>query len=140
MGLVAHMGAYTWITHTLEKFAYLPLPLAILGYFLLCLAQSTLFGAWALLLHWLVHRRGAPLVLAAPVTMTAIEWLYPALFPSYLANSQYQQVTIIQTLALWGPLGLSFLMALCAAVLHGGLDWLVRHERRAPLPAAVACA
>ncbi len=130
-GLVTHLGGYTWIIAMLRDFGYLPWPLAFLGYFLLCLGQSSLFAAWGFGLHRLVHRHGAPLWLAAPVMMVLAEWLWPALFPSYLANSQYQQITFIQTLDLWGPLGLSFVVTLASATLYATLAW---RWRALPLP------
>src|SRR4051812_11077116 len=45
-GFVTHAGGYTWIIGMLKKFAYLPLPLALLGYALLCLGQGSLLAAW----------------------------------------------------------------------------------------------
>ena len=41
--------------------------------------------------------------------MIAFEWLFPALFPSYLANSQYHP--FIQSADIWGVLGLSGLIS-----------------------------
>ena len=35
MGFVTHLGGYTWIIYLLQVFAFLPLPLAVLGYLLL---------------------------------------------------------------------------------------------------------
>src|SRR6267143_1322859 len=53
-GFVAHLGGYTWVIHLLRVFAFAPLPLAFLGYVLLCLGQGFLFGvfAWALRRTW----------------------------------------------------------------------------------------
>ncbi|MBI3178640.1 MAG: apolipoprotein N-acyltransferase [Deltaproteobacteria bacterium] len=122
-GLVTHLGGYTWIIGMLRDFGYLPWPLALLGYFVLCLGQSTLLAAWGWGVHRLVHRHGAPLWLAAPVVMVLAEWLWPALFPSYLSSSQYEQILFIQTLDLWGPLGLSFIVTLASSTLYATLAW-----------------
>ncbi len=113
-GLVAHLGCYSWIIYMLRYFAYLPLPLALLGYSLLCLAQSSLFAAWGWLMGELRARAGLRVCVTAPVCMVLAEWLYPALFPSYLANSQYRQPIILQSLELWGPLGLTGVLVLCS--------------------------
>ena len=54
-GLVTHLGGYYWIIGLLRDFAYLPLPLALLGYFLLCLAQGSVLAVWG----WGMQRLGA---------------------------------------------------------------------------------
>ncbi len=131
-GLVTHMGGYTWIIHLLTKFAYLPLPLAFLGYFLLCLAQGSLLGVWGWTVNRLTTRLKLPLVLVAPVLMVVAEWIYPAIFPSYLSNSQYRWTYVIQSLDLWGPLGLTFLLVLTSAVLYQTIAWKFRSERPFP--------
>src|SRR5262249_45065879 len=41
-GLVTNLGGYYWVIHLLEQFADLSLPLALLGYVLLCLYQGFL--------------------------------------------------------------------------------------------------
>ncbi len=52
MGFVTHLGGYTWIVHLLQVFAFLPLPLAVLGFLLLCAGQGLLFGLFALLFRF----------------------------------------------------------------------------------------
>lgn len=132
LGLVAHLGAYTWMIGLLRNFGELPWPLALLGYFLLCLAQSSLFGAWGVLTHLFTQRWRLPLLWAAPIAMVLCEWLWPALFPSYLANSQYRQTIFIQSLDLWGPLGLTFILSMASAVLYQTLAWIWRLRGRFP--------
>lgn len=62
---------------------------------------------------------GLPLMIAAPVVWTAIEYVRAYLvtgFPwYYLAHSQYRQVVLIQTADFAGALGLSLLMAATSA-------------------------
>ncbi len=131
-GLVTHLGGYTWITGMLRDFGHLPLVLALAGYFLLCLAQGTLLAAWGWTVNRLVTRLHLPVVWVAPVVMVLAEWLWPALFPSYLSNSQYEQIWFIQTLDLWGPLGLTFILALASAVFYQTLAWYVRGRGALP--------
>lgn len=115
-GLVAHLSVYTWLVYMLRHFAYLPWPLAWLGYMLLCIGQTTLFAAFGWLIFVSTQRSRAPMWLLAPACMTLCEWLVPALFPSYLANSQYRTLTMIQGCELWGVLGLTFILTLSSAV------------------------
>ncbi len=136
-GFTTHLGGYTWINHLLENFAYLPLTLAIPIYMLLCLAQGSLLGAWGLGVVYLHRRWKIPFTISAPALMIILEWGYPALFPSYLANSQYRILPLIQSADVWGLLGISGLLVLASAVLHRWLEFLVRnpqgHELRHPL-------
>lgn len=111
MGFTAHLGGYYWITYMLENFGHLPVPVAYFLYALLCVAQSSLFGVWGYLSNWFTTR-GLPLWLAAAVLLPVLEWLYPALFPSYLANGLYKQLTLIQSASIWGVLGLTFIVTL----------------------------
>jgi apolipoprotein N-acyltransferase len=137
MGFVAHLGGYFWVVHLLRTFANLPLPLAVLGYALLCLAQSgvlALFGVLA----WLLHRRaGWSLGAAAPVSLMAAELVYPLIFQSYTANSQAWMPRLTGVLDLGGPLLLSGLLALfsgaAAELVSAVLD-------KRPLPRALPAA
>src|SRR5690606_21401158 len=77
MGLGAHLYAYPWLIHMFREFAHLPLPVAVLGYVLLSLAQAGSiafggFGAWAL-------SRRSPLSLGAALSIAVVgaEMLYP---------------------------------------------------------------
>jgi apolipoprotein N-acyltransferase len=132
-GLVAHLGAYTWITGMLRDFGFLPLPLALLGYFLLCLGQTTQFAAWGFLTHVLVRRFRVSLAVASPVVLVLCEWLWPQLFPSYLSNSQYKQTLFIQSASLWGMLGLSFIVFLASSVVYELWGWLRKIRTKAPV-------
>jgi apolipoprotein N-acyltransferase len=131
-GLITHLGGYTWITGMLRDFGHLPIPLAVLGYFLLCLGQGSLLAVWGLALNRVTTRLGMPLVWAAPVLMVLAERFWPALFPSYLSNSQYRQIVFIQSLDLWGPLGLTFILTLASAVIYQTLAWRLRARHSPP--------
>lgn len=141
MGFVAHLGGYYWVVHLLTTFANLPVPLAALGYALLCLAQSgvlALFGVLA----WLLHRRaGWSLGLAAPVALMAAELVYPLIFQSYTSNSQAWVPRLTGVLDLGGPLLLSGMIALCSGAV-AELAIALLEKRRLPwaLPAAALAA
>ncbi len=133
-GTVAYFGGYTWLAGMLRDFGHLPVPLAYLGTLLLCAAQGLLFAFWGLGVHLLLTRRRLGAAFVVPVMMVVCEWLVPALFPAYLSNSQYRQLTFIQSLDLWGPLGLTFILTLASGVLYQTLAW--RWRGRGALPAA----
>ncbi len=137
-GATAHLAVYTWIITMLRDFGNLPWPLAILGYVLLTLGQSGMFGFWGLAVHQLHVRLKVPIVWAAPVCMVLAEWLYPQLFPSYFANTQYRQLVLTQSADIWGVLGIGFLLTLASAVVYGIVAKLVRRRGRLPVYAAIA--
>ncbi|HME90630.1 MAG TPA: hypothetical protein VKE49_04350, partial [Myxococcaceae bacterium] len=104
MGFITHLGGYTWIIHLLRVFAFLPLPLAALGYLLLCAAQGLLFGVFALLLRWSWLRTGWPLAVLLPIALAATEFLYPLLFQSYTGVAMMPLRPLVQVADLGGPL------------------------------------
>lgn len=123
-GLTALLSVYSCLIATLQRFGDLPLPLALLGYGLLCAGQATAYAVWAGLTH-LCRRARMPFVLAAPLALVLVEWLYPSVFPTYLANGLHGQTLAVQSLDLAGPLGLSFLVAASGAVMAEGLALLL---------------
>lgn len=133
-GLFAHMGVYTWLIGMLRDFGYLPLPLAVLGYLLVCVFQSIVFAVWGLLTWRAVHTLKFDPMWAAPLTLVVCEWLVPVLFPAYLGNSQYQRIALIQGCELFGVLGLTYLVALSSGVTFAVLFWA--RGRRAKFPLA----
>ena len=136
-GFVSHMGGYYWIVHMLHRFGYLPMAVAILGWVLLCIAQGSLLGVWGVGIHKLRQKCEIPLWISAPFVMILAEWLWPALFPSYLSNSQFRQIWLIQSLELMGPLGLTGLLTFASAVLFQAHQWKWRGDRPFPERGAI---
>ncbi len=100
------------------RFGGMPWIAGFAVYVLLCVAQSSIFGAWGALLVWLRKRLGWDLLWLAPITLVVVEWLYPAIFPSYLANTQYLFLPAIQSADIWGVLGVSFVIALSSSLIY----------------------
>ena len=134
MGLVTHLGGYYWIVHLLMDFASFPLPLAVLGYVVLCLAQGSLF-AFSGWLAFMLHRRtGIALGWTIPVGLVAAEFVWPLIFPSYTANSQAFVPVLTQIADLGGVLLLSGVIALVGGAL-GEIALSLLDKR--PLPRAL---
>ncbi len=102
-GIVMVAGGYHWLVPFFEVFSGYG-SFASGGFWL---AFSTFIGAqygvYGLLYAWL-RRRGWSVTLAALPTLVAAEWLYPKLFPVYLANSFSQLPALVQVADLGGPL------------------------------------
>lgn len=137
MGLVVELGTMGWVYHALRHGAALPAGWALAGFLTLGALQALPFGAWA----WAVRRlraRGIAVGLSGPVLLVLVEWLGLAAFPSFLANTQYRNLLLVQSLDLWGPLGIDVLLAATSGVVYQTIAWLVR--RRGPRPFVPALA
>ncbi len=102
-GIVMVAGGYHWLVPFFEVFSGYG-SFASVGFWL---AFSTFIGAqygvYGLVYAWL-RRRGWSVALVAIPPLIAAEWLYPKLFPVYLANSLNQLPLLVQTADLGGPL------------------------------------
>ncbi|MEM9860141.1 MAG: apolipoprotein N-acyltransferase [Myxococcota bacterium] len=123
-GTVCFTGGYYWLVAMLENFSgYEGLP--NWGF------ASVFFvyqGVQQMLLYWLyarARRRGAPVALAAVGSLMAVEWLFPALFPSFLATSLHNLPIFLQVVDLGGPMLLSAVMMAANAALFEA--YRVRH-------------
>lgn len=130
-GLSSHLLAYYWIAHMLREFAGAPWPLAVLGFVALAAAQGASYGVGLGLARWLNRRTGWPYALCLAVGFTAMDFVYPLLFPSYIANSLFGATWLVQTADLWGVLGLT---ALVGAVNGTLVDVLAARRDRRPFP------
>ena len=122
MGFVTHLGGYYWVVHLLQEFAHLALPLAVLGYLLLCLGQGAILAAFGWLAFVLAKRRGLPLAVVAPVAFVAVEFAFPLLFPSYLANALAWTPWLTQIADLGGVLLVSLVLASTSAAVFELVD------------------
>ncbi len=142
-GTCTNGGGYYWVVHLLGEFAHLSLPLAVLGYLLLCMYQGFLLA----LVIWFVRRVkvdfGIPPVASLTIGFVALELVYPLLFPSFIGNSQYKFTLLTQIVDLVGMPGLTALIALVNGAIYEVIDARlskrsVAHVRWAVPVAAVA--
>ncbi len=131
-GFVTNLGGFWWISEVLREFGHLPWyvywPLTLLNSFY----QGLMFAVFALLVaraaRWKEH--GLVPVWHVAALFTAVEWLFPMIFPWYLANGQYRFLPAIQIAELGGVMCISFVMVAFNAGLHR--LWVHRALRRDP--------
>ncbi|MEO0814320.1 MAG: hypothetical protein AAFY60_15770, partial [Myxococcota bacterium] len=133
-GTLTVLGGYTWLVGMLRNFGGLSLPLAVLALVLFSAAHGLLWAVWIWLVHYLSVIRKVRIVWTAPAALVVCEWLFPSLFPTYLANSQYRVLTFIQSAELFGPTGVSFILAMVSAVIYRALA--TRRDNPRPFPTA----
>ena len=137
MGFVTHLGGYTWIMHMLRVFAFLPWPLAVLGYLLVCAAQGFLFGVFSCALRWAWLRSSFRLVALLPIALVATEFVYPLLFQSYTGVALMPVLALVQIADLGGALLLTALQALVNGALFDHLQ-AIAERKRPPLASMLA--
>jgi apolipoprotein N-acyltransferase len=113
VGLAVNIPAFYWLVETIHRFGGFPLPIALFFYAALSAYSALQFAIVAAALRW--AGPGAP-ALVAPAIWTAVEFLFPNLFPWRLGHSQRELLWLLQIGDLTGPYGLSFLIAWLASV------------------------
>jgi apolipoprotein N-acyltransferase len=131
MGLVSHAIAYFWINHLLIEFAQAPWPLAALGWLGMCALQGASYGVGLALAVWLRRKTGWPFAITLAVGLTAMDFVYPLIFPSYVANTMAGATWMMQSADLLGVLGIT---ALLAAINGAIVDVLIARQEARPWP------
>ncbi len=115
MGLVANLGGFYWIINLLRDFAYLPIPICIALWVLLCVQQGLVFALAAGLARAMGRRGRVGALVAWPVGVVIADSLVPMIFKWYLGNSQYLNHALAQAAELGGVVLVSLLVALSNA-------------------------
>ena len=132
-GAVANLGGFYWVYELMVTHSDIP-ALGALGLTLFMAAQHGLREAiWLGLARRLSLREGPSVLLLYPTLYVACEFLYPIIFPFYLANSQHNCLWTSQFFDLAGPAGLSFVLMLFQICL-----WQLAEDRRRRLPLITA--
>ncbi|MCS6977365.1 MAG: apolipoprotein N-acyltransferase [Gemmatales bacterium] len=120
-GLLFGLAAVHWV-----RFAA---PTMILAWIGLALLLTTHFLLFVALSRWLVHSARWPLLLAAPITWTLLEYARAHIdigFAWYLlGHTQHDYLPVIQIADLFGAYGLSFLLMLANVALYQGIVWVL---------------
>jgi apolipoprotein N-acyltransferase len=113
-GIAGVALAFSWLLYAVRVFGGFSTPLALLIVVAPVAWMALEIGLFMALLAWLP---ALPLGLGAPVAFTAVEFLFPSLFPWRLAHSQYRVPTLLQSGELAGPFLLGFAMVWASAAL-----------------------
>jgi apolipoprotein N-acyltransferase len=135
MGFFAHLAGFHWLVYTISVFGAFPYAASVaifLVYAALQGLQMALFAAFV--------RIGGfgPLQLFPPLFWVPLEFLFPLLFPWYIANSQGAFSWFIQTADLVGPYGASFIVMWFSAAVYRAASAPKRQRLGSWVPAAYA--
>lgn len=131
LGLATNIGGFPWITELLINFGSLPLPVAAALHVLMGAYQALMFPAAALLATWL-RRSGVPFAAAWVGGFLLSDYLFPMIFPWYLAMTQYRMLPIIQIADVVGVVGVSALLVAFNAGLYQALAAAAARRLRRP--------
>jgi len=130
-GTIGIAGGYHWMFEFSQVFSGFGL-LANLGIFTAFSTYLGLqYGAQGLL-YFLIRARGWSVATAALSSFIVTEWLFPKLFPVYLANALMQVPLLVQTADLGGPLLVSVLVGVINVAVFEAIRWS-RGARNTPL-------
>ncbi len=106
-GLIINVLGFYWLFYTIKVFGGYNFAVAVVIFLFLAAYSGLAFALFSLFVKLCGF---GPLCLYPALFWTAIEFWFPNLFPWYVANSQANFLTLIQTADLVGPYGTSFLL------------------------------
>ena len=130
MGLSAHLIGFHWLTYTISAFGGFPYPVSVIVFIFYAALQAIQMALFALLVRAFGF---GPLGIFPALFWVPLEFLYPLLFPWYLANSQVAFLWLIQSADLVGPYGAGFVVMWCNAAIYQAV-FAAKQERSAAWP------
>ncbi|MGB5810318.1 MAG: apolipoprotein N-acyltransferase [Polyangiales bacterium] len=129
-GTVMIAGGYHWLVPFFDVFSGYGWVASLFFWLAFSVFIGGQYAVYGLVYHAL-RRRGWSVTVAALPAWLALEWLYPKLFPVYLANSFAQQPLLVQIADLGGPLLVTCVGVLLNLAIFESVRW-VRGVRDAP--------
>lgn len=130
-GIIGHGGGFYWIIHMFQEFAGLSWWPAFLGLLLLAAANGIVFAVWAGATQFIRRGTGWSVIWVSPVVWTALEKLWPEVFPNYLGASQYKLTLLTQISDVTGILGITFLVVYVNSLIYTIIE---RRIEKQPFP------
>ena len=135
MGVAAHLIGFHWLVYTISAFGGFPYPVSVIVF----IAYAALQGIQMALFALLVRAVGfGPLAIFPALFWVPLEFLFPLLFPWYIANSQVSFLWVIQTADLVGPYGAGFIIMWLSAAIYHALFASKRERNATWMPLAYA--
>lgn len=131
VGLATNIGGFPWITELLINFGGLPTPLAVLLHGLMGAYQALMFPAAALAATWL-RRSQVPFAAAWVGGFLLSDYVFPMIFPWYLAMGQYRLLPFVQLADVVGVVGVTALLVAFNAALYQVLTVAAERLSRRP--------
>ena len=121
---------YHWLVEFLEVFSGYGLGTSVFFFMAFCVYLGFDYAVYALLYRALRKRGWSTVAIAVPILLL-MEWVYPALFPTYIANSLHMLTWATQIADLGGPLLISALIGTVNVAVYETWRW-AKKRRSAP--------
>ncbi len=131
-GTLVHLVGFPWIIETVQHYSNLNIYLSFLTWILFSIYSGLSFGAVTFLFRLTALRVPVPAAVTFPVFYTAMEYLFPFIFPWHLGALQYDILPIIQICDIFGIYGITALLALVNVCLWEVFSFL-KKERSFPV-------
>lgn len=135
MGLAAHLIGFHWLVYTISAFGGFPYPVSVIVFIAYAALQAIQMALFALLVRSIGF---GPLAIFPALFWVPLEFLFPLLFPWYIANSQVSFLWLIQSADLVGPYGTGFVVMWCNAAIYRALVAPKRERFSSLMPLAYA--
>ncbi len=131
LGILIHLVCFYWVAGTVQRYSNLGAGLSLLALVAFSAYSGIAFGAMASLFVYLSRVAFLPTALLFPACYTAMEFLFPFIFPWHVGACLYKVLPLVQMVDLFGVCGLTAFMAAGNVVLWRLLGFL---RRRAAFP------
>jgi apolipoprotein N-acyltransferase len=126
-GIFTHLLCFYWIAGTVQRYSNLHSALSLLALVLFSFYSGLPFGMIASLTSFLRARTRLPVIILFPVFYTAMEYLYPFIFPWHLGASQYGLLPVIQISDIFGVYGVTTLVVIVNCAVFQIVRSLIRN-------------
>jgi apolipoprotein N-acyltransferase len=137
-GTLIHLICFSWVIDTVQLHSNLNLALSVLAWILFSFYSGIAFGLMALGVRLWVLRLSLPAMLALPISYTAMEYLFPFIFPWHIGAVLYGVLPLIQISDLFGVYGVTALIAFVNGACWDLLRFLQRKRAFPFLPVSLA--
>jgi apolipoprotein N-acyltransferase len=134
-GFAAHLIGFHWLVYTISAFGGFAVAVSVAIFIAYAALQGIQMAIFALIVRAIGF---GPLGIFPAMVWVPLEFLFPLLFPWYLANSQVSFLWLIQSADLVGPYGASFVIMWLNAAIYCALSAPKRERVANLLPLAYA--
>ena len=110
-GTLIHLVCFTWVIGTVQRYSNLNITLSVTAWILFSAYSGLAFGAMTSLYCFLSRTLPLPGMLTFPLCYTAMEFLFPFIFPWHVGAGLYGVLPFIQISDLFGIYGCTALVA-----------------------------
>jgi apolipoprotein N-acyltransferase len=118
MQVTTMSGGFYWLIYTIKVHGHLSTPVALIIFLIFISFYGIRFPVFALISKYIIKRKKISRLIVYPLVYTSVEFLFPDIFPFFLANSQHNNHYFIQIADITGVYGITFALVLIGAFIY----------------------